>query len=359
VVSTAPMNQWTHDEIESRLTSGPMSTTALKAIDVHTHFVPQGYRDALARAGITHPDGFHGGIPEWSDKSQLAQMDHLGIDTAIVSLSTPGARIGGGIDAADVARIVNESGAELLREYPCRFGFFAALPLPDVDASLAEIDRAFDELGAWGVSLLTHTDGVYLGDPRLDPIMDELGRRNARVLIHPTEPAVVIPNVMSGWSRSMYEFFFDSTRAVTNLVFSGALSRNPGIKLIVPHAGAAIPALAQRIERNVWRANHGLEDGAETIPGYLETLRSCYFDLAGSVLPHQLPSLRALVPDTNIVYGSDFPYTNAPMGAELNADLRSTDLLPDDVKRMYLRTNALQLFPQLAPTTKGSHDVNA
>ncbi|WP_284981580.1 amidohydrolase family protein [Arthrobacter sp. efr-133-TYG-118] len=341
------MNRFSDAQNEARMSRGAANRDILKAIDVHTHYVPQGYRDALARAGITHPDGFHGGIPAWSDEAQLAQMDRFGIETAIVSLSTPGVRLAG-VDTAAVARSANEAGAGLAATYPGRFGFLAALPVPDVEASLAEIAYAFDEFGAWGVSLLTHTEGVYLGDPRLEPIMEELGRRNARLLIHPTEPAVVVPGVMNEWSRSMYEFFFDSTRAITNLIFSGTLSRHPGIRVIIPHAGAAIPALAQRIERNVWRANSGLSYDAERIPGYIETLERCYFDLAGSVLPHQIASLQALVPDTNIVYGSDFPFTNTPMGAELNADLRGTDLLTSDQKRAYLRDNAIRLFPQLS-----------
>jgi predicted TIM-barrel fold metal-dependent hydrolase len=139
---------------------------------------------------------------------------------------------------------------------------------------------------------------------------------------------------------------------VINLIMSGALERHPGIRLVIPHAGAALPALAQRIERNVWRTNATRE--TDPLPGFVDSLRRCWFDLAGSVLPHQLPSLLALADADRIVYGSDFPYTNADLGAELAAELRTTDALTSAQKSAVLRTNAAALFPQLATTTAGA-----
>ncbi|MEU4173127.1 amidohydrolase family protein [Streptomyces sp. NPDC026665] len=342
------MNQRTDDEIEALLDApGANGRSVLRAVDVHSHFLPEPYRKALAAAGITKPDGYQAGVPVWSAEDHLEHMERLGIDTAIVSISTPGVAFGGPTDPRRIAAEANEAGAALVQAHPGRFGFFAALPLPDVDASLAEIERAVS-LGAWGVSLLTHADGVYLGDERWEPVFAELARHRLPVLIHPTAPAAVVPGVMEGWSKSMYEFFFDTTRAVTNLVFSGMLARHPGIRVIIPHAGAALPALAQRIERNVWRANSADADSSRPgIPSLVESLRSCYFDLAGSVLPFQVPSLLELVDDDHIVYGSDFPYTGASTGGELNADLRSTRQLTDRQKLAVMRDNATALFPQL------------
>jgi predicted TIM-barrel fold metal-dependent hydrolase len=340
------MNALTDEEIRTAIdSSGPEGAGALGAVDVHAHFVPEPYRRDLAAAGITKPDGYHGGVPAWTAEQHLDHMGALGIATSIVSISTPGVHLESGPAPADVARRANDAGAELTAAHPGRFGFLASLPVADVDAALVELDRAAGVLGAWGVTLLTHAEGIYLGDPRLEPVLAEISRRELPVLMHPTQPAVLVPGVMEGWSRSMYEYFFDSTRAVLNLVFSGALVRNPGLRLIVPHAGAALPALAQRVARNGWRANRS---GAQPpVPDVLESLRSCFFDLAGSVLPHQLPSLLALAEHTNIVYGSDFPFTGGALGAELNADLRRTDLLSIDEKRAFLRDNAAALFPQL------------
>ncbi len=348
------MNRWSDAEIADRLDAPDgASRSRVAAIDVHSHFLPPAYQEALREAGISRPDGYHDGVPRWSTPAHLEQMEQVGIETAVVSISTPGVVLGGGVDPVRVARQANEAGADLMREHPGRFGFYAALPLPDMDAALAELDRS-TALGAWGVSLLTHTEGVYLGDPRLEPLFAELSRRGLTVLIHPTAPAVAVPGVMDGWSKSMYEFFFDTTRTVINLIFSGTLERHPGIRLVIPHAGAALPALAQRIERNVWRANRIRAEDRTELPGFLSSLRRCYFDLAGSVLPYQVPSLLSFVEDDHIVYGSDFPYTNARMGSELNAELRTADALTISQKRAVLRGNAFELFPHLAAEPVGA-----
>lgn len=340
-----PMCRYSDEEIDRMLSApGPSSRESLAAVDVHTHYLPPRYRRLLVEAGL-RTDSAQPEQPEWSAQRHLEHMDRLGIDVSVVSVSTPGVQVTPDPrDGVRIARMVNEEGAELVAEHPRRFGFYAALPAPDVDASLEEIAYAVDTLGAWGVSLLTNVHGVYLGDPRLDPIFEELSRRELPVLIHPARPAVMIPGVMEGGSTSMYEYFFDTSRTVVNLFFSGTLMRHPGVKLVIPHAGAALPALAQRIERNVWLSRR-VSDGE--LPSFIDTLRGCFFDLAGSVLPHQLASLLELADEGRIVYGSDFPFTGAAMGSELGAELRVTDRLSDEQKRRALRDNAFALFPQL------------
>ncbi|MFM9682970.1 amidohydrolase family protein, partial [Streptomyces brasiliscabiei] len=136
--------------------------------------------------------------------------------------------------------------AELTRDHPGRFGNFVSLPLPDVDGTLEEIPWAFDELGADGVALMTHTHGVYLGDQRLDPVFAELDRRRAVVFLHPTSP-VCWERSSLGRPRPMVEYVFDTARTVTDLVMAGVLTRHPNMRVIVPHCGGAIPVLADRI----------------------------------------------------------------------------------------------------------------
>ncbi|UOR01533.1 amidohydrolase [Leucobacter allii] len=344
-MSHESMCRYSDAENDDRLDGGPASRQRLGAVDVHVHYLPPRYRRLVLDAGIRKPDGYHLGVPEWSADAHLAHMERLGIETSVVSISTPGVQFTDDLaDGVVAARTANEEGAELVAAHPGRFGFYAALPVPDVDAALVELERAADDLGAWGVSLMTNVNGVYIGDPSLEPLYAELSRRELPLLIHPTQPSATVPGVMEGWSKSMYEYFFDSTRAIIDLIFSGMLERHPGVRLVVPHAGAALPALAQRIERNVWRANR---EGDGPLPSFIDTLRRCYFDLAGSVLPHQLPSLLSLVDDDRILYGSDYPFTSDPMGAELAADLRSTTLLDSEQKTRILRTNAGGLFRQL------------
>jgi predicted TIM-barrel fold metal-dependent hydrolase len=145
-------------------------------IDTHSHVVPPEYAEWLRGKGV-----LAGGlpIPSWDADTTLALMDRHQIATAVLSVSTPGVHLDDGADARAMARHVNEYTAQMVRDHPGRFGFFATLPLPDVDGALTELDRAFETLGADGVVLLANHRGVYLGDPRFDAVFDELQRRQA------------------------------------------------------------------------------------------------------------------------------------------------------------------------------------
>ena len=217
----------------------------MSLIDVHAHFLPDQYREALATAGIDQPDGFPR-VPMWNASEHVEVMDRLGIEACVLSVSSPGVQFGEGMSASDavsLVRHVNDVAAATITQHPGRFGAFASLPMADEGESLAEIERVFDGLGLDGVNLLTNVAGVYLGDASLEPIMAELNRRRAVVFIHPTSPACWECTSL-GYPRPMIEFPFDTTRAVTNLLLSGTLARHPDIRWIVPHAGGTLPFLA-------------------------------------------------------------------------------------------------------------------
>ena len=185
-------------------------------------------------------------IPAWDPSTHVEVLDRLAIATAYLSISSPGVHFGDDAAARTSPAIVNEAGRRAVADHPGRFGLLAALPLPDVEGALAEIAFAFDQLHADGVAVLTNVGGTYLGDPALEPVFDELDRRHARVLIHPTSPACW-EHTSLGRPRPMVEFLFDTTRAVTNLVLNGTIARHPNITFIVPHAGAALPVIVDRI----------------------------------------------------------------------------------------------------------------
>ena len=191
-------------------------------IDVHAHFVPSFYRQALLEAGQDHPDGIKA-IPEWSEQAALTLMDRLGIQTAMLSISSPGVHFGDPAAATDLAHRANNEGQRLREAHTGRFGYFACLPVPEIDAAVSEARRALDELDADGVVLQTNHQGVYLGDEMLDPLYRELNERNAVVFLHPTSPHCSAEALALGYPRPMLEFLFDTTRSVTNLVLSGAL----------------------------------------------------------------------------------------------------------------------------------------
>ena len=213
--------------------------TGAGKIDVHAHYLPDFYRDALDQQGHAQPDGFPE-IPTWSAEEHVAVMDRLGIATSLLSVSSPGVHLADDSAARDLAREVNEAGRRAVVDHPGRFGLLASLPLPDVDGAIAEIAHCHDHLEAAGFVVLTNVGGTYLGDPSWEPVFAELNRRRARVFLHPTSPACW-EHTSLGRPRPMLEFMFDTTRAVVNLVLNGTLERSPDIELIVPHAGATLP----------------------------------------------------------------------------------------------------------------------
>lgn len=156
----------------------------------------------------------------------------------MLSISSPHINFGDKTDAKILARKVNEEGAELVKRYPDKFGLFASLPLPDVKDSIDEIRYAKDILHVDGFALPTNTHGVYLGNPCLDPIFEELNRHKAVVVIHPNKPSSIPENVVEDLPIPMMEFFFDTTRTVINMILKGTLKKFPDIKFIIPHAGA-------------------------------------------------------------------------------------------------------------------------
>ncbi len=310
-------------------------------IDVHAHFVPAELQASVPDAPIFR------GFATWEPRAALEVMDRQGIATAILSMVMWTGMFAAVDDAAAarrVARSSNEAAAAAIRGHPDRFGGFARLPLPDADAALAEIDYALGTLSLDGVVLLTNHDGVYLGDSRLDPVFDELNRREAVIFLHPTLPACV-EHTSLGYAPSLIEFVFDTTRAVTHLVLSGTLERCPDLRLIVPHAGGAIPFLADRISLLAARFVPGT---ATRAPAGVEAyLRRLYYELAISASPRAVASLLQLVGPERLLYGSDWPALDEADVHDLIRVLGSNPLLQPHDRARIERQNALELFPRL------------
>lgn len=320
----------------------------LPAIDVHSHYIPKAYREWLVDSGLISTDGF--ALPPWDMQQQVEDMDRTNLGAAVLSLSSPDIHWGDSGKARSLARDANEVAAEAVAAYPGRFGFYATLPLPDVDASLAEIDYAFDVLHADGIKFYSNSNGVYLGDSKFDPIFAELNRRNAVVTLHPVRSKAIPDNVLAGVPYPLFEFQFDTTRAVANMIFNGTLRRNPGIKFVCPHMGALFPLLGGRMEGIAKLMVHykTAPEGFEP-PDVKAELASFYYDTAGGFnLPVQIPALKGIGKPEKILCGSDYPFTPAVVGAQMLDDLRKTDLLTEEEKVGVLHTNALVLFPRFA-----------
>jgi 6-methylsalicylate decarboxylase len=274
----------------------------MKRIDAHIHHLPDSYREDLARyADLNYP------LPPWSRQMTIDFMERYRIDAAVMSPSPQGVYFGDQAKAGEIARRSNEETAELVRSDPDRFGGLAVLPLPSVDAALEELVYAFDELALDGVILLSNVDGVYLGDRGLDPLFEELDRRGAYVFLHPN--ALTVPNPIPGFPVWLFEFPFDTTRAVVNLIYGGALERFPRVKIQLAHLGGTAPFLAHRIASLSARD----PDRAALAPrGALEYLKLFYYDTGLSNNEVAFASTLAAVGSERVVFGSDWPYLELP-----------------------------------------------
>lgn len=316
-------------------------TMAPTRIDTHQHIVPPFYAAWLQSHGIQAAGGRQ--MPEWSAEGALDLMTAAGIDTAILSISTPGVHLGDDGEAREKAREANEFMAHVVRSHPPgRFGFFAVLPLPDVEGALAEARHALDRLGADGVLLLASVRGTYLGDPAWAPLMDELGRRGTVVFVHPSE--LQTPEV-PGIPPFAADFLLDTTRAAIHLAQSGVLERYPDMKIVLSHAGGFVPYAAERVAR-ICSPDGSNEAG-------LARLRRFWFDTALSSSPYALPSLLAFADPGQITFGSDWPF--APRERSLHfAALLDAYSLTEAQRHAIHRGNAERLFPRLAGSTAAS-----
>ncbi|MBP8248076.1 MAG: amidohydrolase [Phenylobacterium sp.] len=319
-------------------------------IDVHAHFLPEVYVEALTRAGLRTVDGGMP-VPSWSAAAALEVMDRQQIATAMISLSSPSTHFLPVQERPALVRQVNQAGMDLVGGHPGRFGFFASLPLPDVEAALAEMAYAFDTLGADGVILESNIDGEYLGAPRLVPIFAELNRRQAVLFLHPTSPAC-LEAVGLGRPAPLLEFPLDTTRTLVDLLYSRTLQTNPDIKVIVPHGGAALPALIARIAMfaNLPFINPRPASEEEVF----ETLARLYYDVALSAHPVPFAGLRKIAPVSQILFGSDWPFTpEAGVARNIHLLVNGSDLSESDA-RAIARENAEQIFPRLAALARSA-----
>jgi predicted TIM-barrel fold metal-dependent hydrolase len=309
-----------------------------RIVDVHHHFIPPfyltEYREHITGSltGAFSP-AWSGWRPQWS----IDAMDRHGVETAMLSLSTPGVWFGELQRAREASRRVNEYSAQLGSRYSGRFGSFATIPLPDIEGSLHEISYALDELKADGICLLSSYDNKWLGDVSYRPVFEELDRRGTVVFVHPTVPNCC-KDLIPGISPMMIEAIQDTTRAITSLLFSGAFTRFRNIKFIFCHAGGSVPMVAARMTL------YGPKNLKEILPdGVGAELQRLFYDIAVSGHRPAVAALEALVPVSQMLFGSDFPYRPIEETAD---SLRQLGFSEESLQAIG-RQNAISLFPRL------------
>jgi predicted TIM-barrel fold metal-dependent hydrolase len=314
---------------------------SLHRIDVHHHVIPDVYLKALHDANVEEPiEGVE--YPQWDLETDLEVMDRNGIQASVLSITAPGVGFVSGATAASAARATNEFMAELIARHPSRYGAFAVLPLPNVDAALTEIEYALDVLGLDGVGLFTNYQGTYLGESDFDAVFSVLAERDAVTFVHPTIPPGR-NQADFGLPPSLYEFPFETTRMLASMLYNGTLDRHPTLPLIAPHAGGAVPYLAKRLTYAATIAPHL---GPREPKDLIKSLQSIYYDTAMSANPHTLAGLTSFVDTSQILFGTDFPFMPESTTVESVDGVR--DFFDDDDLLRVERSNALALLPLLA-----------
>jgi 6-methylsalicylate decarboxylase len=274
------------------LAADPDVTSHARIIDVHAHYYPP----ALKALGLPTP------MNAWSLERHIEEMDKAGVARSMLSLTTPGI-IQPGNQGRSLLRASNEYAAKLRDDHPGQFGFFTCVQLEDLEGSLKEIEYGFDVLKAHGVALFTSYSNRWLGDPYFDPVFSELERRKALAYIHPTAPGCcsrLIPDLPD----TLIEYGTDTTRAIASYIYRGAARRFPGVRMIWSHAGGTMPFLIERFDG----ADRGARAKAQAPEGFRVMAGKFFYDIAQSSNPVATAALRHVIPVSQIVFGSDYPF---------------------------------------------------
>ena len=319
-----------------------MMTQALR-IDTHQHHVPDFYVKALETIGV-HGSG-ENPWPKWNLAQSLEVMDRKGIDASVMSISSPGVYFGDAVFAATLARDCNEYSANMVDGHRARIAALGVVPLPDTGAACREAEYALDTLKLDGISLLTHVGSAYLGQPVYDEFFAELNRRKAVVFLHP-----VRPNLEGladyDFPTGTVELTTDTTRAVVNMFYHGYPERYPDIRWIISHAGGMLPMVIYRLQ-NMSKRPEVLSRLPKGVDYYL---RQMYFDLAQASVPLIQRALEDIADPTRIIFGSDFPFSQAGERVidDVLSGIENFDGYDKGRRQQILRDNALALFPRFA-----------
>lgn len=309
-------------------------------IDTHHHILPDFFWQATEndRAPV-------GGLApqRWSKETSLAFMDDAGIDVAILSVSTPGVHTGNRTKARNLARRCNEFSAEVVQSRRERFGAFACIPLPEIDASLEELSYSLDVLALDGVVVFTNSNGVYLGDPALEPVFEELERRKAVVYVHPNPSPDPAAHSL-GLPDNLLDFPTDTNRAVAQMHYTHRFARTPNVSYIFSHAGGSIPYLAARF---AIVDEMGFIPGGDMRGAAADMFRHVFWDTALSSSDPVLRMLREVAGIDRVLYGTDFPYLRRDLAVNSKQRILQCAEVNELERRAILGGNALHLFPRL------------
>lgn len=325
-------------------------------IDAHAHFYPEGYLEELLRSPEPYTVGrdardrtiltLHGvrivtmTREMTSVEERLRDMDRMGIDRQILSITIPNVYVGPHTRRRDLARRANDGLADLVGRHPRRFAGLASVPLPDADAAITELERAVRELGMVGAVVGSNVQGRYLDDPAFMPFYERAQALAVPLLVHPMPPATPDATAAPGLAP-LLGFVFDTSASVARMVLAGVLERCPRLVLILGHLGGTLPYLLQRLD-NGYRAYPELREAIPRPPSHY--LRRVFYDTVSFSVP-SLQCAVGAVGASQIVMGTDYPHVIGDVGAALDS-VRSLGL-PDAVVAGIMGDTAARIFPRL------------
>lgn len=317
------------------MNTGPSVAKARRRrIDIHYHAMAPAW---LEIAQEDMPPDIRAIAKAWTPEVALAAMDKADIETAICSISNPGIWFGDVAQSRKLARACNDYMAGMVADHPTRFGMFAALPLPDVEGSLAELAYAFDTLKADGVALFTSYGTSWIADPKYAPVFQELNRRKAVVYVHPTAPACC-QKLVPGVPAVLMEFTADTSRAILQWMMTKSSALYPDLHMIFSHSGGLFMAGVGRLQvlaDTQPEIKLPTDIGAEAA--------KLYYEFSSAADKPTMDLLRSYVPASHIMLGTDAPFIK-----DVARNLGQFDrlrLTPGERSAME-RDNAVRLMPR-------------
>ncbi len=321
-------------------------------IDVHNHFYPPEYLAALESGDsavkvtidaegnpcIHYPGDYNVAVRGHRDIAyRQSVLEKEGVDTQVITLTTPGTHVETPATAARLARLVNDAFAKVIAVRSPRFTALATLPLNDVAASIAELQRAMTELRLPGAMVFSNVNGVALADKRYEPLWAEANRLDAIIHIHPTDP-VGVEAMTDYWLMPLVGFLADTTLAAAKLVFAGVPDRFPNIKWVLGHLGGAIPYLAERLDRG-WEAFPDCRADIQHKP--TEYLRRFYYD-GVNFDPRAVRLAVDFAGADHVLAASDYPHQIGSI-AKMKSSLAELNV-SDEERKKIMGENARKLY---------------
>jgi len=321
-------------------------------IDFHNHYYPPVYMDALRTGSsvvrvtidaggnpcLHYPGDYNVAVPGHRDIDYREQVliEH-GVDTQVITLTTPGTHVETPQTAVRLASLVNDAFAGVVASKKGRFASLATLPLNDPAASVAEFDRATSQLGFPGAMLFSNINSVALSDERFWPLYESANDRDAVMYIHPTSP-VGVEAMTEYWLMPLCGFLFDTTLAAAKLVFSGVVERFPRIRWVLCHLGGTIPYLVERLDRG-FTAFEDCRANISKPPS--EYLKNFYYDTV-NFNPRAIELAISFAGTDHILAGSDYPHQIGSI-PRMFESIRALNI-PESAKTAIFGGNAARLL---------------